>query len=412
MSGKVRLHLEAMHRGPNRPLAHTDVQRICEMLFQTAAEGLVVVDGSGSIILVNPRMGELFGCESGQLLGSSIEELIPTKLRDHHRAQRTNYQKTPEKRPMGIGLDLTAQRKDGSVFPVEVSLNHFELEGERFVMGLVTDVSKRRKAEQELAHTHNELEKRVEERTAEVKRAEKDLRVSLEKERELNALKSRFVSMASHEFRTPLSTILSSVDLIGRYNDGPNSGKIQRHVAKVRSKVRELTVMLNDLLSLEKLEQGQVQCVPEEFDIVDLCIEVLEEMRDMAKPGQEFHFDHGGDQRLMRQDPRMLSNVLRNLLTNAIKYSPENSGIDLRTRMAGSQLTLTVTDHGMGIPKEDQQHLFERFFRASNAVTIQGTGLGLNIVKRYLELMGGSITFFSTPGEGTTFTITMPTEHT
>ncbi|HMQ75833.1 MAG TPA: PAS domain-containing sensor histidine kinase [Flavobacteriales bacterium] len=390
-------------------IARHDVSHICELLFSSAAEGLVVVDHQGTMLLTNPRMEELFGYAPGELIGQPIELLVPAAGRRTHAAHREQYIAHPTKRPMGIGLDLQGQRKDGSTFAVEVSLNHFELHGERFIMGLLTDITKRRAAETELQRVNAELEQRVEQRTAEVKAAEHNLREALEKEKELNALKSRFVSMASHEFRTPLSTILSSVDLIGRYNDGPHKANVERHVVKVRSKVRELTAMLNDLLSLEKLEQGQVQCIPEDLDLVDLCIELLEELRDLAKPGQEIRFDHHGAERRLYQDPRMLANVLRNLLTNAMKYSPEDRPIVLRTSIEGDQAVVQVIDLGIGIPAEDQPHLFQRFFRAGNAVTIQGTGLGLNIVRRYVDLMGGTIGFESHLNEGTTFTIHMPT---
>jgi PAS domain S-box-containing protein len=403
------LHFDGQQLPMHPAIARHDVSHICELLFSSAAEGLVVVDHQGTMLLTNPRMEELFGYAPGELIGQPIELLVPAAGRRAHTAHREQYIAHPTKRPMGIGLDLQGQRKDGSTFAVEVSLNHFELHGERFIMGLLTDITRRRAAEAELQRVNADLEQRVEQRTAEVKAAEHNLREALEKEKELNALKSRFVSMASHEFRTPLSTILSSVDLIGRYNDGPHKANVERHVVKVRSKVRELTAMLNDLLSLEKLEQGQVQCIPEDLDLVDLCIELLEELRDLAKPGQEIRFDHHGAERRLYQDPRMLANVLRNLLTNAMKYSPEDRPIVLRTSIEGDQAVVQVIDQGIGIPAEDQPHLFQRFFRAGNAVTIQGTGLGLNIVRRYVDLMGGSITFESRLNEGTTFTIQLPT---
>ncbi len=378
------------------------------MLFAAAAEGLVVVDRNGSICLRNDRLNSLFGYEEDQLIGEPIETLIPLPLRKKHVGQREQYHTDPAQRPMGLGLDLMGQRKDGSTFPVEVSLNYFQLQGEQYVMGLVTDISLRRLAEDELQKANTELEDRVERRTQELRAAEANVRHALEVEKELNALKSRFVSMASHEFRTPLSTIMSSTDLIARYNEGPQHDKIEKHVLRIRTKVRELTSMLNDFLSLEKLEQGSVNVVPTEVDIVHLSIELLEELRVLAKPGQEIGSDHSGSERMVFHDRGMLTNVISNLLVNAIKYSPENSPIMLNTRIDAGKFTIAVQDQGIGIPIEDQQHLFQRFFRASNAFTVQGTGLGLSIVRRYLDLMGGTIGFNSTPGKGTTFTIELP----
>lgn len=383
-------------------IGSVDIARVCELLFTTAAEGLVVVDSSGTIIMNNPRLGEMFGYAPESLVGERIEILLPQSTRSRHVQHRTDYERKPVQRSMGIGMDLWGQRKDGSIFPVEVSLNHFSVGGQRFVMGLVTDITLRRKAEDELHRINQELEERVEQRTAELKAAEHSVREALEKERELHALKSRFVSMASHEFRTPLSTIMGSIDLISRYGGGDD--KVDKHVARIRAKVRELTAMLNEFLSLERIEQGDVQPVPTEFDIVHQCIEQIEELRGLAKPGQSIDYDHDGDERSVFTDRVMLGHVITNLVTNAVKYSPEQKPIRLRTQIRKGMLTIIVSDEGMGIPAEDQQHLFERFFRGSNAMTIQGTGLGLNIVKRYLDLLGGTIDFTSAPGN-TVFTV-------
>ena len=388
-----------------------EVSSIYGMLFSAAAEGLVVVDGNGLICLANPRISELFGYDLKELLGQPIEILIPDTVRARHVDQRSAYQMAPHPRSMGKGLDLQGQRKDGSTFPLEVSLNHFQVADQRFVMGLVSDVTQRRSVELELQRTNVELEERVESRTAELKLAEKSVREALEAEKELNALKSRFVSMASHEFRTPLSTIMSSVDLIARYSDGPQRDKVERHVSKIRGKVRELTTMLNDFLSLDKLEQGMVRCTASEVDVVHLCIELVEELRSLTKPGQEIIYDHEGTERTVMQDRQMLAHVLSNLVSNAIKYSPENKRIELATSVVNGVLQIAVSDEGMGIPLEDQQHLFERFFRASNAFTVQGTGLGLNIVRKYLDLMGGTIQFTSEPGTGSVFTAQLPQLH-
>ena len=390
---------------PAEGLGNVNVARVCELLFTTAAEGLVVVDATGRIIMHNPRMSSMFGYADGALQGLTIEALLPEAARARHAHHRAEYERKPVQRSMGMGMDLRGQRKDGSVFPVEVSLNHFTVDGKRYVMGLVTDITLRHKAEEELQRTNQELEDRVEQRTTELREAEHSVREALEKERELHALKSRFVAMASHEFRTPLSTIMSSVDLIGRYADGEE--KVEKHVTRIRSKVRELTAMLNEFLSLERIEQGQVQAVPAEFDIVHQCIEQIEELRGLAKSGQSIDYDHSGEERSVTTDRTMLGHVITNLVTNAVKYSPEHMPIMLRTSIAQGRLHIAVEDRGMGIPVEDQQHLFERFFRGSNVMTIQGTGLGLNILKRYLDLLGGTITFTSEPGH-TVFRVEVP----
>jgi len=197
------------------------------------------------------------------------------------------------------------------------------------------------------------------------------------------------------------------VDLIGRYTEEAADEKVTKHVARIRTKVREMTAMLNEFLSLEKIEQGQILCSPAEIDIVHLCIELMEELRPLAKPGQTIDYDHQGEERTVLLDRQMLSNVITNLVTNALKYSKEGQAAELRTSIADGKLTITVKDRGIGIPEEDQQHLFERFFRGGNTTNIQGTGLGLNIVVRYLDLLGGTISFTSAPGN-TEFTVALP----
>jgi PAS domain S-box-containing protein len=409
MSGATDEHgyLSTMAKVSGGTFEKVDIAQVCALLFTTAAEGLVVVNAKGSIIMHNPRLNEMFRYKEGDLIGATVETLLPDAARDRHEGHRAAYDKKPVQRSMGIGMDLWGKRSDGSVFPVEVSLNHFEMDGDRYVMGLVTDITLRRKAEEELKRTNQELEDRVEQRTTELREAERSLRSALEKEKELHALKSRFVSMASHEFRTPLSTIMSSVDLIGRYTEQANDDRVEKHVSRIRGKVREMTAMLNEFLSLERIEQGQVVCTPVELDIVHQCIELIEELKALAKTGQAIDFDHEGDERNVTLDRQMLSNAITNLVTNAVKYSPEGKRVVLRTAITKGRLTITVKDQGIGIPKEDQQHMFERFFRGSNATTIQGTGLGLNLVKRYLEMMGGAIRFTSAPGN-TVFTAELP----
>ncbi len=394
-----------MVNGAGQTFGPADVARVCEMLFTTAAEGLVVVDAAGAILMNNPRLGSMFGYDERELLGRPVEVLLPDALRQRHVDHRSDYHRKPVQRSMGIGMDLRGKRKDGSEFPVEISLNHFTLDGQLFVMGLVTDITLRHRAETDLQRTNQELEQRVEQRTAQLRDAERNVREALEKEKELHALKSRFVAMASHEFRTPLSTIMSSVDLIARYTEG--NDKVEKHVSRIRGKVREMTAMLNEFLSLERIEQGQVSNQPVVIDIVHLGIELIEELRALTKSGQTIGYDHEGIERCVTLDRQMLGNVITNLVTNAVKYSPEGRPITLHTAIAEGRLYITVHDEGIGIPAVDQQHLFERFFRGGNATTIQGTGLGLNLVKRYLDLMGGSVRFVSTEGD-TTFSVELP----
>ena len=240
----------------------------------------------------------------------------------------------------------------------------------------------------------------------EVKNAEKEILISLEKEKELNEMKSKFVSIASHEFRTPLSTILTSVSLINKYQDNSLLDKRTKHIERIKGSVKNLTDILNDFLSLEKLEAGKVETRFEDTNFHHYCEEITEEMQSVSKVGQEIVFNYTGDQ-IAYIDKVLMRHILVNLLNNAIKYSPENSKIDFEV-INDTSIYIKIKDYGIGIPKEDQQHLFERFFRAGNVTAIQGTGLGLNIVQRYIHKLNGTITVTSIENEGSTFYITLP----
>lgn len=242
------------------------------------------------------------------------------------------------------------------------------------------------------------------------KRGEKEIINALNKEKELNELKSRFVTTASHEFRTPLSTILSSVSLIGRYiADSEHKDKIEKHVLRVKSSVNNLTYILNDFLSLGKLEEGRTEYNPTTFQLAAMIEEIISQMAPTLKPGQQIVVEGKSEANgEIGSDEQMLKNILINLLNNASKYSDDGSKIILAINQKPISLELSVKDHGIGIPKKDQPHLFGRFFRANNAINIQGTGLGLNIVKKYVELMKGHIEFSSEENKGTEFRVSIP----
>lgn len=230
----------------------------------------------------------------------------------------------------------------------------------------------------------------------------------LMRERELNELKSNFVTLASHEFRTPMMTILSSVSLIGRYNSEADAEKRERHVQRIKLAVSSLTNMLNDFLSISQMEQNRVILHPIPLDIRQLCAEIIADAKAVAKPHQRFNYQHLGGYSVLTADRQILNNILLNLLTNASKYSAEDTDIYLTSLVQNNWLTFTVTDQGIGIPDVDKDKLFINFFRARNAIHIQGTGLGLYLVKRYVDLLGGTIHFTSQVSEGTIFTVQLP----
>jgi PAS domain S-box-containing protein len=488
------------------------------VLFECATIGILVVGEQGNIELSNPCAETLFGYGPAELIGKPVEELLPGNLRSRHAHHRENYFERPKARPMGLGMELRARRKNGEIFPVAISLGHYELGGEKLAVAFVTDITDQVKAKELVAEreawfrnmadnspvmiwvsgtdknctyfnrtwltftgrriedelgsgwaegvhpedlerclfiyneafdsrqpfameyrlkhhsgqyrwlldvgaptysdheftgyigscsdihsqrsSKEELEQLVRTRTTELSEA-------LDREKELNELKSRFVSMASHEFRTPLSVVLSSTILIEKYVPAGKDERLEKHLTRVKSSVSSLTSILDDFLSLDKLEQGQVDVEVEGFDLTEFLREVVEDMQTIRKEGQQIHIFNGGESPVVL-DRKKLRYILINLLSNSIKYSPEQTVINVSSKSIDGHLVISVQDNGIGIPEEEQKFMYNRFFRANNTGSIQGTGLGLTIVKRYVELMGGDVSFISKVGEGTTFKIRLP----
>jgi PAS domain S-box-containing protein len=502
-----------------------------EIAFKCASEGLLVVDDKGSVDAVNDRMTELFGYSKEEMMGQKIEMFIPTAVREHHVGLRKGYTENPRSRPMGMaGMNLQGQRKDGSVFPVEVSLNHFVSEGKNYVLGLITDVSQRVKMEKELINAKNnlyelnqELETLVIKRTEALeksqqlyemiaknypdgvinvldkkfnyifsegkelaklgygskdligtnylsrldsslkelitskltkalygsnqsctiasnnqhyelnivgikdekevidriliveinvtkqKQIEEEQRNALERERELGEMKSRFVSMASHEFRTPLSAILSSASLIEKYEKTEQQPNRLKHTERIKSSVANLTNILNDFLSLDKLSSNVVQSEVKEVNVCEIIEYAICELESIKKQDQEVCFEFlGGTDCIFKTDEKILKNIMLNLISNGLKYSHSDGKVMVKLYLDSDDLCIEVKDFGIGIPEQEQEKLFQRFFRAENVSNIQGTGLGLNIVKKYIEILEGEITFESKLNEGTTFLLKLP----
>lgn len=403
-----------------------------ETIVEACQEGILTISHKGVITSANHAAHQIFGYELGQLVGSPLSVLIPEQYRAKHGAYQQAYASDPQPRQMGVGRDLYGLRQDGNTFPIEISLNTAVIFGETQTVAFVIDITVRKEVEEALRRSEEqlivyaaELEKRVQERTKaleqinqqlgeeveERKRAERETRLALEREQELNTLKSRFVSTASHEFRTPLSTILSSTSLIERYASGEMAEKQGRHIGKIRKSINHLNQILEDFLNLSRLEEGKVDPKPESCDLPAICKSLREELQPILRPGQQINLSIEGSPKPFISDPRMLKNIGTNLLSNAIKYSPENSQIHITLHYEPAWLRWSVADQGIGIPESEQKYLFDRFFRAQNAVNLEGTGLGLHIVKKYLEVLQGSISFVSVPNEGSTFTITLPASY-
>ena len=402
-----------------RALAHS-VRRF-EAVFTNATLGIIVCDRPGRMVSVNARAGQLFGYSPAELLGQQIEVLVPDAAGRHHAQLRASYNADPQVRNMGHNRPLAGQRRDGSTFPVEASLSYFYLDEELYVVAYILDLTAKQAAEQELHTQHQrvarlnaELEQKVIDRTnalmltlEQLEKRGDELALALQAEHELGELKSRFVSMASHEFRTPLTAVLTSADLIAEFPGGHQQAQRLKYVAHIRTSVQHLNTILEEFLSVGRIEEGKIEAHPGNLNLTSLVHDTVADVQSLLKAGQVIDWQVVCPIPV-RLDASLLRKILMNLLSNSLKYSGQNSVITVRAGCQPKQLTITVQDQGVGISKEDQAHLFEQFFRAPSVVSVPGTGLGLYIIAKYVELMGGTIDLQSALGEGTTVTISLP----
>ncbi len=407
-----------------------------EAIIGNAVDGIIIIDNRGRIQMTNEATSLLFGYGAEEMLGQNINMLMPEPHRSAHDGYLQNYMATGEGQIIGVGREVQGKRKNGELFPFRLGVSRIETEVGLLFTGVIHDLTEEHKAKEEIINLNRELEQKVEERTEKLtevvnkllqsnlkleeqikerraaeealKQNEEELRKALEREKELSELKSRFVSMASHEFRTPLTTIASSSELIKLYTDTAQQPKREKHLRRIQSAVTNLTGILGDFLSLSKLEEGKISNVPSPVSLPELLEESVDDVHVLLKKEQSVVRDFEGLDEEVMIDKKILKNIMLNLLSNAIKYSDPGTTVWLTARLEQGTLKVRVQDEGIGIPESDQKHLFSRFFRADNAVNIQGTGLGLNIVHRYLELLGGSIDFESVEGKGTTFFFEVP----
>ena len=398
-----------------------------EALFNNATIGIIITGKNGKIINFNRYAETQFGYFKDEIIGKSLKTLIPTQNKAGEKCENNFFDLLNDDN----NKELYGQKKDGSSFPVEVSISNYTIKNEAFIMAFIIDTTVRKKNELALLNKKSELEKitlkvkklnteleqKVADRTkmlretlSALERSKEELSETLQNEKELGELKSRFVTMASHEFRTPLSAILSSTFLLEKYNEISEGDKRIKHLQRIRGAVSDMKAILEDFLSLGKLNEGLIKASIEDVtanDLFSYVENILNEMVPHFKHGQCIHFEYNG-KKSVQIDKQLFKNILTNLLLNAIKFSPDKSAIKVNINISADELYFSIKDEGIGISEEDQQHLFKRFYRAKNAANIQGTGLGLHIVSKYLDLINGTIELESTINKGSTFIIHIP----
>jgi len=404
-------------------------QEIFNILFEAVSEGVIVVDKNQKMVAINTSAERIFGYENKELINQTLDILIPKKYHKNHTYHVADFMKKRDTRKIGQGRELSGVKKNNEEFPLEVGLNPFNLDNETYVMALVIDITERKKNDLEIERLNAQLESKIKERTLELNKkveqlkdlnlnylkeierrveAENQLTIALKKEIELSDLKSKFLSLVSHEFKTPLSGILTSAILLEKYKLSEEQDKRDKHIKTISNKVLHLNNILNDFLSIDRLDSGKINYKLTTFNLSKVINEVVYTANMLLKSGQKINIPLNIDEFTLYQDEKILELALSNLLLNAIKYSPENAEIDIRVTKKKGKIYFKIIDEGVGIPAKDQDHIFDRYFRAENVLNYQGTGIGLNIAKVHIENLGGNISFKSKENTGSTFMIELP----
>ncbi len=372
-----------------------------KVCFDSMQMGIVVCNKEHKIELSNIPLAEILGYEDDELLHRDITILFKDS------SIYKDFIKNPKREKFKSTLDLIGIKKNGDEIPLELFFGKIEYENESYYKALIADISLRKEKENKISHINLQLEEELELRNEELEKVIEQLKASLNKEKELNHLKTKFIALASHEFKTPLSAILTSTELIVKYADLDNIDKRNEHVTKVKSMIHHLNGILDNLLTLENIESGNIKTYFSHFKFHDLAQDIFQNTNSLLKKNQFIKFKNYCKEETYH-DQHIIKIILTNLLYNAIKYSLDNGHISVEIKCDSDTIYFNVEDDGIGIPKNEQNLIFNRFFRAKNALYYPGTGVGLNIVKGYVNSLKGDISFESIENKGTTFRIQLP----
>lgn len=381
----------------------THEQSRFQELLEAAPDAIIEVDQQGRIVLLNRVTEQMFGYARPELLNQPVEILVPSEVRSGHHAHRSGYWNHPTTRPMGGGLKLEGQRKDGSRFPVEISLSPVRYEVGFRVLAIVRDVTERKLAEEQLravqtAYTEELAAKNreLEERNNLIERADR--------------LKSEFLSGMSHELRTPLHTITGFAELLQEELEGPLNDKQKRFVQHILRDSQHLLALINDVLDLSKIEAGRLELHQEVFALPEALEDTVASVRPRADT-KSIRIEIAAPEALdVYADRLRVKQILYNLLSNAVKFTPDGGGVSVEVRVQENFVLVSVQDTGIGIPTSEHESVFDKFYQVGQrqAGGHEGTGLGLAITRRLVEQHGGSIRLESEPGKGARFTFTIP----
>ncbi|WP_372744197.1 sensor histidine kinase [Lutibacter sp.] len=372
-----------------------------KVCFDSMQAGILVFNDFGEIVIANTPISIYFEYSTYELQNLKVCTLFKDC------SVFKNFQQNPEKKKFKSLVELTGVKKSGAKLIVEASFGKISYEGNNYFKLLLTDITRRKKKEIKIQSLNVQLEEEVKLRNIELESVVQKLRKSLSKEKELNFLKTKFIALASHEFKTPLAAILSSTELMAKYSDLDNVEKRNEHLKKIKSMISHLNHMLDDLLTLENIEAGEINLSLSNFKLSDLIKNISANTKPFLKKKQQLIFENEQDCEIYH-DNKIITIILKNLIYNAIKYSNEKETIKVCVLTNKRNIYFTIEDHGIGIPISEQNLIFNRFFRAKNALYYPGTGIGLNIVKGYVQNLNGTISFESVENKGTIFKVQLP----
>jgi PAS domain S-box-containing protein len=394
------------YQDPNAPGAarqESSLESRYRKLLHAVPDAILEVDPEGRITILNEAAERMFGYTRAEFLGLNVETLVPAAMRSGHAKHRSSYAEHPNTRPMGTGLELQGQRKDGSLFPVEISLSPNWIEGSLHVIASVRDITGRKTVE-------NRLRSLREQYTAELTIKNEQLEARNQEVERANRLKTEFLASMSHELRTPLHTIIGFSELLGEQLEGPLTDKQQRFVGHILQDARHLLELINEVLDISKIESGRLELKRETFDFGQCVEEVMAGIRHQAANRNITLENQNNFHESLYADRLRLKEILYNLLNNAVKFTPEGGRVWIEAGREGDTLHISVCDTGIGIPEKEQPSIFEKFYQVGDISggVREGTGLGLPITKHLVELHGGAISVASQPGKGSSFRLVLP----
>lgn len=386
----------------NHKLNRTDIElanlrRQHQLILNSVGEGIYGLDVRGNVTFVNPAAAAIIGWDMKDLVGKSMHKIL-----HHSKTDGTEYPR--ESCPIYAAFkdgkvhrveNEVFWRQDGTSFPVEYISTPMHDEKGQLVGAVVTfrDITQRKLSESILQQANEELEKRVARRTKELSQANQQLK-------QLNEVRSRFVAMVCHEFRNPLNNIAFLVSSLMRYSRQLSANQKNEYLLDIEANIDRMTQMTDELLVISKIDNERIDLENDWLDLVDFCQQIIAEF-EQTNGDRQIRFNCDLTEIKVKIDGRLIRSIIVNLLSNAVKYSPQKAEIRLELEKQSDRLVVAIEDRGIGIPRRDKSRIFEPFHRGKNVSNIPGTGLGLHIVKKFVNILGGEIKITSQENEGT-----------